>query len=307
MTWSSVTIPTDGLLRKSGVEDVVSPSGNTSVVVTDTGVNFVVNSVSVGSMTESGGVGKLTWPGIFDPVAYAGTAQTIAQRNALVAVSPLTKAGYLTYVVDTGVSEYQVFDGTSWITVGASGVSAWVASTVYAADKLVRISMLGANVLMRCSTSHTSAATFTAVEAANWTLVCQDAPGAFAVSTVVLANLQVINSGSLYKRTATGTTGAGTFSADAANWTTLIGIMAAVTAFSSWAATTAYVLDQVVRISMLGANVLIRCTTAHTSAATFTVGDAGNWATVSQDIPGTYAATTVVLAGVQMRSGGTMP
>ncbi len=32
--------------------------------------------------------------------------------------SPLTKKGYLVYVVDTGVEEYQVWNGSSWITVG---------------------------------------------------------------------------------------------------------------------------------------------------------------------------------------------
>lgn len=98
---------------------VISPDTNTFVQAVDGQVNFVVNGVPVGNVTEVAGFPKWTLLGGLDPVYYAGTPQTIVQRNALVATSPLTKAGYLVYVVDTGINEYQVWSGTAWKTVGS--------------------------------------------------------------------------------------------------------------------------------------------------------------------------------------------
>lgn len=98
---------------------------NTSITITeDTSPNsgdtlvFTVDGVEVGKVEKlSGGITKWTLDGILDPIVYAGTPQTIAQRDAL--TSPV--AGWLMYIVDTGISAYQYYDGTAWQTVGAGG------------------------------------------------------------------------------------------------------------------------------------------------------------------------------------------
>lgn len=119
-------------------DQLISQDDNTFVTVTNGQIEFTVGGNVVGSMTyDSGlGMGKFTWPGALDPVSLQLSPQTIAQRNSLVATLPLTKIGWMVYVVDGATKEVQIFDGTSWSTVGGSsaytaahnGTSDWVAS-----------------------------------------------------------------------------------------------------------------------------------------------------------------------------------
>ena len=82
-------------------------------------INFVVDGITVGSVEIiAGGITKWTLDGILDPIVYAGTPRTIAQRNAITPV-----AGYLVYVSDGATNEYQYYNGTAWVAIGAGGVS----------------------------------------------------------------------------------------------------------------------------------------------------------------------------------------
>ena len=95
---------------------------DTYVESTAPGINFVVDGNPVGNVVWDTGLGMPKWTltGGLDPAYYSGTPQTLAQRNALVATNPLTKRGWLVYVVDTGVAEYQVWDGSAWNRVGGA-------------------------------------------------------------------------------------------------------------------------------------------------------------------------------------------
>jgi hypothetical protein len=80
-------------------------------------INFTVDGINVGSVEILGGIAKWNIDGILDPIVYAGTARTIAQRNALTAVK-----GYLVYISDGAIEEYQYYNGTIWKTVGAETI-----------------------------------------------------------------------------------------------------------------------------------------------------------------------------------------
>jgi Major tropism determinant N-terminal domain len=104
---------------------LLSPDAQTGTSITDGLISWTVGGVPVGNVIVSGGVPKWTFDGIVDPAAYLGSPQTVAMRNALVATSPLAKAGYLVYVVDpaAGISgEYQVWSGTAWKPVASSPI-----------------------------------------------------------------------------------------------------------------------------------------------------------------------------------------
>ena len=100
-------------------------------------LNFVVDGNPVGNVTWDPGLGMPKWTlsGGLDPAYYAGTPQTLAQRNALVATNPLAKAGWLVYVVDTGVNQYQVWTGSAWVPVGAGASSVKVVEVLTIASR----------------------------------------------------------------------------------------------------------------------------------------------------------------------------
>lgn len=96
-----------------------SPDANTSVVSTNGQIAFNVNGTVAGTATIDAGTGLPKWTlnGILDPAAYAGTAQTVAQRDALVLATPALKYGYKVWVVDAGAGitgEYQNWTPTGW-------------------------------------------------------------------------------------------------------------------------------------------------------------------------------------------------
>lgn len=51
---------------------------------------------------------------VLNPLAIEATPRSLAQRDDLVSVDPLTRAGTLAYVSDGEVNEYQVWDGSNW-------------------------------------------------------------------------------------------------------------------------------------------------------------------------------------------------
>lgn len=99
-------------------QQITSPDGNTYTRSEDGEIIFVVDGVQVGHTTIIGGLAKWTLDGILDPIVYAGTPRTIAQRDAI--PSPL--AGYLVYVHDGAIKEYQYFDGAQWKRTGVQSI-----------------------------------------------------------------------------------------------------------------------------------------------------------------------------------------
>jgi len=104
-----------------------SPDGGTFMSLVDGEIQFTVDNNLVGSMGYDTGLsmGKLTWPGIIDPAAMQLSPQTLAQRDAFVASTPLLRTGYMVYVVDTGVDEVQLWDGAAWNPVGTPDTGRW--------------------------------------------------------------------------------------------------------------------------------------------------------------------------------------
>jgi len=111
------------VLAVTGQESLaISVDGNTYLQSTNGIIDFVVDGNPVGDVVWDYDLGMPKWTlmGGLDPSYYAGTPQTIAQRDALVATNPMTKRGWLVYVVDTGVEQYQVWNGMNWVPVGGS-------------------------------------------------------------------------------------------------------------------------------------------------------------------------------------------
>lgn len=99
-------------------QQITSPDGNTYTRSDDGEIIFVVNGVQVGQTTVIGGMAKWTLDGILEPIVYAGTPKTIAERDAI----PDPLAGYLVYVQDGSIKEYQYFDGTQWKKTGSQSI-----------------------------------------------------------------------------------------------------------------------------------------------------------------------------------------
>jgi hypothetical protein len=96
-----------------------SPDSNTYAQAIDGRINFVVDGKAVGNVQWSAANNCAKWQldGILDPNAYAGNALTIAQRDALVPA-----AGWLVYVKDGTVNEYQLYDGVAFRSLGKAEI-----------------------------------------------------------------------------------------------------------------------------------------------------------------------------------------
>lgn len=99
-------------------QQITSPDGNTYTRSDNGEIIFVVNGVQVGQTTIIGGMTKWTLDGILDPIIYAGTPRTIAQRDAIT----FPQAGYLVYIHDGLIKEYQYFDGIQWKRTGVQSI-----------------------------------------------------------------------------------------------------------------------------------------------------------------------------------------
>jgi hypothetical protein len=100
---------------------------------------------------------------------------------------------------------------------GQTEVTDWLPSTSYTAGTLRNVTVGTASFLIKCVTSHTSAATWSAATAANWGYVSQDiVTAAYVANGVYLTGAKVTEGNVIYRRTATGTDGATFVSA---NWT----------------------------------------------------------------------------------------
>jgi hypothetical protein len=136
------------------LDSITSPDSNTFVTASNTSIAFTVEGNPVGGVVWDAlsGMPKWTLGGALDPIAYAGTPRTIAQRNTL---TPL--AGWLVYVSDGAVNEYQMWDGAAWVTLGSDpAFPAWQPATAYVLGDRVTYDRR----LWSADGPHTSAATF---------------------------------------------------------------------------------------------------------------------------------------------------
>ena len=164
------------LFAPSDAASIVSPDTLTYTEATNTQIDFVVNGVTAGMVTETAGVPKWTLNGILDPVAYAGTARTIAQRNALTPA-----AGWLVYVVDGAINEYQMWDGAAWVSLGADPqITLWTSGATYASGDMV----YSADRLYIADGPHTAGATF-AGDIGSWRELSRAPLTVFASNAVV--------------------------------------------------------------------------------------------------------------------------
>jgi hypothetical protein len=136
-------------------------------------INFNVDGVNVGSVEMVGGIAKWTLDGILDPIVYAGTPRTFAQRNAM----PATK-GYLVYMSDGTIEEYQYFDGTVWNTVGAQ--------TPLVVTDSTSINFITSGIVDHNLTGEVK------VSATAGNIISTNADGLYASATVVFDN-QILN------------------------------------------------------------------------------------------------------------------
>jgi hypothetical protein len=189
-----------------------------------------------------------------------------------------------------------VTSGTSTV---SGGSAAWPSSASVSADELRRISMMGVEVLIRRNTSGTTAATYTALEAANWTYMSQSIAPAFIASSVVNANFLISVDGKTYRRNTTGTSGA-SFTADAVNWTvTNDPDEASALAFSQ-----PVVIGELRSLSIGGVTCVIQSTSSHIVAASFTTVEAALWNVVGQSSTPAFTASIVVPAGYRISQDG---
>ena len=140
-----------GLMSPAQFAATQSPDGNTYTQMSNGQINFVIDGVTEMTMTP----GKLTYPGIIDPVVYAGTPITTAQRNAY----PNT-AGYLIY--NSNTSQYEFNNGTTWSALGGTstltngnilvGNASNVATSVTLSGD-VTITNLGVSTVLSASTT----------------------------------------------------------------------------------------------------------------------------------------------------------
>jgi hypothetical protein len=271
--WQQATIPN------------VSPNGLTYTQAVNGQINFVVGGTTVGSVAISGGLPKWTLAGALDPIAYAGTPQTLAQRNALT-----PSLGWLVYVKDTGASlnEYQMWDGATWKTVGSGGAAP---NRLFLSNTLVAPAVAGQPTLAEITT---------AVGANRDTLVYYTGDNTAANPPTYIYWVDGAGAVTLLRSPATAAAAMTGATAAAAGTAGQVPAPAAGTQDSvlhgdglwrmvipNWAASTAY---------SVGAPVfqngrIWRATTAHTSAATFTPAEQANW-TALADIGGT--ATTFI-------------
>jgi hypothetical protein len=133
---ASLTVGAAGLKLASTNGNTTSPDGQTYVKAVNGQIQFFVGNTQVGSVEIDTGTGLPKWnqDGLLDPVSYIGTPQTIAQRNALSTALPAAR--HIVMVVDTGVNEYQWWNGTAWSAFGATVPAATVSAlgTVQLAD-----------------------------------------------------------------------------------------------------------------------------------------------------------------------------
>lgn len=251
-------------------------AGTTAVKLTGTGgvgaatgattdvINFTVGGNAVGNVTMlNPTTPKWTLNGIVDPAIYAGTPQTLSQRNAFTPTTPdATKKGYMAYVSDTGVEEYQYWNGTAWVSMGGGNPRQFASSTA------VTVAAAGQP---------------TAAEITTWAA----AQSPKVVSTVVY-----------YTGTATSTDPITyVFHVDSVGVATTVVSPAAADKFGikPWASGTAYVAGETVTTP---SGALVYRTTNGTAGTNFDATEAGAW-TLVQNGPTliVYPSSAYIYAG----------
>lgn len=235
-------------------DSAISLDNTTYTRATNGAIEWVVDGNPAGGITwdTANGWPKLTFPGGIDPPYYSGDPKTIAQRNAMAG----KVAGWLVYVKDTtvtpNVNEYQIWDGTKWVSIGGVGFDTFVTNTTYLAGDLV---MVDGTLYTRTSANSGTASTASpATDTTNWTPI-NLGPATPATSTTA------------------GTAGLMPAAAAGAQGLALHGNGNYESVAKAWAAATAVSAGELRTHN----NRLYRAKTARTTGATWDGTEAGDW------------------------------
>ena len=171
------------------------------------------------------------------------------------------------YIAIAAFTSGTTFDPTNWTLVGADSVSDWAANTNYLQNEVV----VENSRLYRANADFTSGTTFVL---ANWTEISPHQGfliNDWTANTVYTTNNVVLESNRLYKANADFTSGV-TFVES--NWTEISPTIIPRINILDWAATTDYLINDMV----IESNLLYRANATFTSGAVF---DVTNWTEIS--------------------------
>lgn len=272
IAWTAATTYASGGTATEGVRLLRSTAGHTSAAT--------FTEAEAGSWTLLGQTGIAPW---------AATTVYLADE--------LVNSGGIVYQASATFTSAGVFSAGSWTAVTSVPVTtheipAFVGGTTYASGEPVTEGVR----LLKSTAGHTAAGSFTVAEAGNWTLVSQTGIAAWSATSIYLAGEMVVETGVIYAASATFTS-AGAFGV--ASWTVVLEPSAGISAFVG---STSYPADAT---ATEGTRLLSRPITG-TSAATFTLAEAGNWNLISQSTIAAWAGTSTYMAGEIVTEAGVL-
>jgi len=179
---------------------------------------------------------------------------------------------------------------------GSSSVASapdWAGATGYLTADMVKSGIY----FIRRIANGTSAASFSAAEAAAWSYMGQSTIPAFSASTVVVSGGLIRDEGVLWQRISAGTTGGAFNLAEKALWNKIT-----ATSLTTWGGSTSYLQGELAQNSGV---TLLRIADG-TSAATFTAAEAGDWTYVGQSDVSSFSGSSVYVAGTQISEEGVL-
>ena len=185
-----------------------------------------------------------------------------------------------------GIAYTMTYNGTTWVLaeVDSPQISAWTASTVYKADQVV---IQGTRLIKRIAAG-TSAATFSNVEAATWTLISNEVSTAWVASTYYYAGETFTQTNGRVIQGTTSRISGATFTFTEASFYTLVEKQD----INPWTASSVYYASEVVQYK----NGLIKSGSTRLAGATFDATEGAQWISIA---PGydAWTATTYYYTG----------
>ena len=209
------------------------------------------------------------------PAAAAGNNLNVISITKIdVSTNTVTVAGALTAISLTDQNDAVMLrsNGTAWVSLSghsvinpSGSISPWIAATVYTVGDTVSIN----GVIYYANTAHTSAATFTLAEQANWSVLSNytDIP-AWTGATVYPAG-KLLTQGTRIIKTTAALTSAATFTnAEAANYT-----LVSNDTIGSFIATTYFYAGE----KIFQGGIIYQRIASGISGATFNAAEAATW------------------------------
>jgi hypothetical protein len=217
-------------------------------------------------------------------------ANTYYWRNFLVSASSVVDADDEVYLSRfmPGISG-STFDTTERL--GWRVLSQNISSQPYAGGYFYFVGYIarqGTSRLVRCTTDHTGASTFTNAEAANWNLYSQLEILPFVGTQYYFQGERISVQGKVLQRITAGISAATFTNVEAANW-----ILISQTNFNTWSVIKYYYLGEKV---LFGTRTLQSLST-RISLGAFDATEAANWTLIAQSRPSNWIASTYYFDG----------